>query len=549
MKILLAAHAAGDAVCFGEDGARDAAQLAAYARALAAVIPSAAEHGRVVLACADRYHFSAGLLAIWLRGYTAELPVNGQPATVAELAAASGVVTWLRDYESSGGIDVRAHERPDQRASPEVSIDFDPAKPAVIAYTSGSTGQPVSHPKMFDQMLAEPEALITTFGLARQRVVSAVPPHHIYGLLYGVLVPLLGGGSMSRGAPLLPAELLREIARADAHVLVAVPPHLQALAEHVEVPLPRLARVFSSAAPLPAATSVALAARGMVVTEVLGSTETGGIAHRSLADAIWTPLPQVTCSVDAEGQLSVDAPWLSPSAPRPVLTADRVALEGPGFRHLGRSDTVVKVGGRRIDLGEIETRLTRIEGVREARVLAIESPRMRGIELVAVVASQLPLTAASLRRELAAHVDPVALPRRFRVVPALPRTATGKLLRADLLALFEPQAFAAVHGDDGQTSFAVPHDSVFFQGHFDGQPILPGVVQLQHFALHEARRRFPGLGPLARLTRLKFKRIVQPGETLVLALERKGPLTVTFTLTSAGTPTASGVLHFREASS
>ncbi|MET0341508.1 MAG: AMP-binding protein [Polyangiales bacterium] len=547
MSTLLALHAPDALVCFGGEGGRDAAQLAAYAKAIAAALPRERGDARVVLACADRYRFAAGLLAIWRAGYTAELPVNGQPATLRELAAAPGVIASLHDRDDGIGLDARTLEAPDARAALPAQVALAANAPAVIAYTSGSTGKPVAHVKGLAQLLAEPEAQLAAFALAHQRVVAAVAPQHIYGLLFGVLVPLLGGGSFSRGTPLLPAELLREIARASAQVLVAVPPHLAALAAHGEGALPALARVFSSAAPLPAATSIALRARGMRVTEVLGSTETGGIATRSDPDAAWQPLPGVHYEVDGAGQLAVDAPWLAPDAPRPVPTADRVAREpdGKGFRHLGRSDAVVKVGGRRIDLGELETRLARVAGVREARVLAIETPGMRGLELVAVVAGEAHLRAGELRRALVEHVDPVALPRRFRVVDALPRTPTGKLLRADLIALFDARAFPRMEGDDGTTRFAVPADSVFFEGHFDGRPILPGVVQLWHVALREARRQHPDLGSLARVTRVKFKRTIAPGETLALRLERKGALAVHFTLDADGLPTASGILHFR----
>jgi hypothetical protein len=72
------------------------------------------------------------------------------------------------------------------------------------------------------------------------------------------------------------------------------------------------------------------------------------------------------------------------------------------------------------------------------------------------------------------------------------------------------------------------------------------VVQLSQFALREARRRYPELGPLVRLTRVKFKRLIGPGEVLALSLEKLGAHIVQFTLASDGKPTASGRLHFRE---
>ena len=99
----------------------------------------------------------------------------------------------------------------------------------------------------------------------------------------------------------------------------------------------------------------------------------------------------------------------------------------------------------------------------------------------------------------------------------------------------------------------------FFRGHFTGQPILAGVVQIQRIALRQARKRWPDLGGVERVTRVKFKRLVTPGEVLILSLTRKGESQVSFQLAieaKASTseserageePVSSGVLHFRNA--
>jgi acyl-coenzyme A synthetase/AMP-(fatty) acid ligase len=531
---LLGRHRANDLVCFGGEGERDAAQLAAYAQAIARELPAGPLGSRVVLACIDRYRFSAALAAIWLRGYVAELPANGARGTVQALA--DRALSLLHDSEGLPGVDVRTLERLEQRAPVPLELPCAESAIAAIAYTSGSTGQPAPHAKTFRQLLSEPSAHVDGFALAGERIVSAVPPFHIYGLLFGVLVPLLGGGSTSREAPLQPAEVMRAVQQ--ARVLIAVPPHLAALATYQVGKWPPMKRVFSSAAPLPAPVARALGSRGWPVTEVLGSTETGGIAHRSAPDAPWEPLHAVRIDIDEDQRLWVEAPW----CPR-QRTEDRVQAVEDGFRHLGRSDAVVKIGGRRVDLGEVEARLKQTAGVRDARVLAVESRSVRGIELWAVIESD-GVEPQALRRELRAHVDPVAVPRRFRVVSALPRSSTGKFPRRELLALFDSWSFP--RSEQGETvRFRVPTDCGYFRGHFDEQPILAGVVQLQHLALAETRRRFPELKTLRRMVRVKFKRLLSPGETLVLQLARKSETSVQFTLeTDAGQPAASGVLHF-----
>jgi 3-hydroxymyristoyl/3-hydroxydecanoyl-(acyl carrier protein) dehydratase len=181
--------------------------------------------------------------------------------------------------------------------------------------------------------------------------------------------------------------------------------------------------------------------------------------------------------------------------------------------------------------------------VRDARVLAVESRGVRGLELLAVLEGDH-IELGALRSELSTHVDPVVVPRRFRVVDRLPRSATGKLVQRDLLALFDVWSFPRELLGDGRVRFTIPHDLGYFRGHFDELPILAGVVQLEQLVLRETRRQFPELRVLTRLTRVKFKRLNGPGELLDLYLERRGPVTVHFTLEVAGQPAASGILHF-----
>ena len=76
------------------------------------------------------------------------------------------------------------------------------------------------------------------------------------------------------------------------------------------------------------------------------------------------------------------------------------------------------------------------------------------------------------------------------------------------------QRIAAEH----RIAVEVPADLLYFDGHFDGQPMLPGVAQVVALVDRQTRRLVHGLGPALRLQRLKFTAVVGPGETLVLTL-------------------------------
>ncbi|MFY0542163.1 AMP-binding enzyme [Nannocystis pusilla] len=155
----------------------------------------------------------------------------------------------------------------------------------------------------------------------------------------------------------------------------------------------------------------------------------------------WTPLPGVTVEVAAEGRLLLRSPFLAPDAPVPYPCEDRVEVDARGGFHLrGRLDGVVKIAGKRVAVAEVEQRLLALPAVADAAVVAVESPGARGHELVAaVVAREAGRDAgelvAELRRALLPWFDQVVVPRRIKVVPALPREPSGKLTRRKLHAL------------------------------------------------------------------------------------------------------------------
>jgi 4-coumarate--CoA ligase (photoactive yellow protein activation family) len=553
MRGLLDRHRADAVICFGAPGARSAAQLCAFVDAITAQLPSAAisarpsaaTRGSVVLACRDRYYFMAGLLAALRAGLPVMLPPNGQPETVRALLRDVELAAFFRDDEGEG-IDVRALERPEHSAASLAAPDFEPDRALLSLYTSGSTGTPQGHTKSVGQLLREAQTHVRDFALAGRRFVAGVPPQHIYGLLWSVLAPLTGGGSVLRQTPLFPGELCAELRRHGADVLISVPPQLIALSEDPSIELPGSWRIFCSAGPLPIEANAALQARGASVTEILGSTETGGIAFRDRPGAPYRPLTGVEISVDESSILHVDVPWLGDDEPRPYRTADRAALCPEGFRHLGRADAVTKIAGRRVDLGDVESVLLRVPGVRAARVLAVDAGGLRGLTLWAIVEAD-GVSVETLRDALKARFDPVTLPKRYRVVAKLPRSEQGKLRRSDLLSLFDAWELTFEALPDGGARVIVPRDLGFLRGHFEGDPLLPAVVQLRYIALAQTRQRFPELGTLARITAVQLGRAVRAGEALELSLTRPTPSQVQFSLRVGEEPTCSGLFHFREA--
>ncbi len=571
---ILAHHEAGDLVAFGAAGERSAARLRADVARVAAVIPRqvADDHREILCVASDRYHFTVGLLAAWQRGHRVALPPNVQPDLLQSMADGPAISLVIHDTDELTGLDLRPLLAEEARATPVDAADLAPlpaARGLVSVWTSGSTGEHQPHRKTAGQLFAEALVLAEHFGLATGRadaagtkaagaperrgvrVAATVPSHHIYGLLFSVLVPLVSGGAFLRETPLHAGVVKAALEDTQADVLVSVPAHLRALRILDPGQLPALMRVFSSGAALPAATARMLFGRfGLEVTEVLGSTETGGMASRlsgaQREPALWEPLPHVQIDVGPEGRLLIDSPFLPPDGPRPWVTADRVELVGREggregardggdgerrrFRHLGRIDGVVKVGAKRVALAEIERRLFEIEGVEDAAVTVVEVEGARGRETVGLVVAP-GLSPEHLRRELRRWLDPVVVPRRLRLLDALPREPNGKLTRKAMLAeLGQTKArvrtlscvrVASRGSDQADYAVYVPRDLYPLRGHFSSFPLVPGVVELE-LARAEARACWSDLGPLRRVLRLKFVRPLRPGEHLHLRLTRRG---------------------------
>jgi acyl-coenzyme A synthetase/AMP-(fatty) acid ligase len=445
---LLAKHGRGDAITRD----RSAAELLRDAAAVAAELAPARRPGEQVLVlCHDRYHFACALLAALSQGLVVALPPSTQPEMIRALRQQEAVRTVLHDQDEVPGLDVRDCLARQSAPAPLVLAPIEADREIVVVYTSGSTGTPLRCPKTALQLLGEAEALASTFSIGvGDHVFATVPPHHIYGLLFGLLVPLVSGASFVRETSLHAAPLAAMYAAERANVLVSVPAHLRGLEvldPDAFAAAPR--RVFSSGAALPEAVSIMLAERfDWRVTEVLGSSETGGIGHRTAITRAgqsaepFVPLPGVVVREGDGGRMEVTSPFVDASAPVPYVSADRiVALDGGRFAHLGRADGVVKVGGTRVSLQEIEARLLAIPGVTDACAWAVQVGGARGHETRAVVAGKDAqgrlLGLETIRRELLRWLEPVVLPRRVRVLDALPREPTGKLRRDVLEALFE----------------------------------------------------------------------------------------------------------------
>lgn len=91
----------------------------------------------------------------------------------------------------------------------------------------------------------------------------------------------------------------------------------------------------------------------------------------------------------------------------------------------------------------------------------------------------------------------------------------------------------------------VPEDLCWFSGHFPGQPVLPGIVQL-HWATLVCRLLYGFEGVPREVKRLKFKKLVIPPTALELVVSQQGEQAAVFRFSSLGDVNSEGKILFAE---
>jgi len=484
----------------------------------------------------DSVELAAALFGAWQAGKTIYLPGDNLPATCAGLR--ESVDGYLGDFAATWQPQAPPQDAP---GDADVFHRLDPDFMGLVLYTSGTTRAAQAIPKKLAQLNAEIATLERQFGalLGRGDIVATVSHQHIYGLLFKVLWPLTTGRAIHAFSFSFFEGLSAALMQRDC-VLVSSPAHLKRLPQNfISAPaVRRLRAVFSSGGPLPL--EVAHECKrllGQAPIEVYGSSETGGVAWRQPAngsDEAWTPFPGVHWRVDpAHEVLEVSSACL-PSADW-FRTADR-AVAGPHNRFLlrGRIDRIAKIEGKRISLSAIESLLTASSLVTAARVIVLEGSRQRVAAFIVPSESGRQRLAArgrldfsrSLRTLLVDSIEPVGLPRIWRYPDALPINAQGKTTFAELSALLQRESHRATqprkrliekNSREAIFELVAPRNLLYFDGHFPGRPILPGVVQID-WVITCGRQCFD-LPPLFRgVHALKFQRVIPPETPVRLEL-------------------------------
>ncbi|MCZ7565399.1 MAG: AMP-binding protein [Burkholderiales bacterium] len=447
---------AGDRAAFlGLNNPEALALLFACARLGALCVPlnwrlAPPEHRATLADCAPRLLVAEPAFAAAIDGVRASLA----PMRFVALGAAAG---WERyeDFLAAGA----------GRAVPAASAHDD--SPVLISYTSGSTGRPKG--VVLSQSALFYNAVNSTHMhdlASTDRVLTTLPLFHVGGLNILTLPALHAGATVTLHPKFDPGATLEAIERERITLTVLVPAQIAALAAHPrwsQADLGSLRMITTGSQIVPPRDYERVHARGVPLVSVYGSTETAPIATyvraaeaRRKAGSAGRAAPHCECRVvdaagndvpaAASGEIVVRGPnvmagyWGDPAASEAALrdgwfhTGDVGHFDDEGWLTVdGRIKDMIISGGENVYPAEIENVLAEHDAIAEVAVVGRPDERW-GEAVVAVVVPKAGrrLEAHEVLALLEGRVARYKHPRAVIFVDALPRTALGKVQKADV---------------------------------------------------------------------------------------------------------------------
>jgi malonyl-CoA/methylmalonyl-CoA synthetase len=333
-----------------------------------------------------------------------------------------------------------------------------PDDPALICFTSGTTGAPKGAVLRHRNLLTATESVIAAWRWDQDdRLVHCLPVFHAHGLGVGVYGTLLAGASAVLLPQFDPASVVQAAEDHRATLFFGVPTMYHRLVASGQAGRLRHLRLcVSGSAPLSydlhhrassAIGSVVLERYGM--TETLMNTSNPYLGERR-PGTVGFPLPGVELRIAADGEILVRGPnvfdgyWERPEANAEAFVAGDDD-GGAWFRTgdlgedldgslviRGRSKELIISGGFNVYPDEVEAVVATHPGVVEVAVTGTPSEEWGEVVTAWIVPDGLPPSVEDLADFTASLLAPYKRPRLVRVVGALPRNALGKVVRSEL---------------------------------------------------------------------------------------------------------------------
>jgi malonyl-CoA/methylmalonyl-CoA synthetase len=453
-----------------------------------AFVDATAGDARVALLCTPGHNFVVALLACWHAGGLA-VPLNpSHPKAELEYFltdSSASIILHSQEYEElaqdlAHAVDATAvRVDADDSLSRRAPVLVEPARRAMILYTSGTTGRPKGVVHTHAGLHAQVESLIEAWDWSSDdRILLVLPLHHVHGVVNVTLCALWVGAICEAPGGFDALTTWDRLAAGDLTLFMAVPTIYTRLVSAWEDADPsdqerwssgaaQLRLMVSGSAPLPVSTLARWQEiTGHVLLERYGMTELGmalsnTLEHR-VPGKVGEPLPFVAVRIVDDdgadlprggvGQLLVRGPqcfleyWQRPEETAESFTdgwfrTGDVAVHDPdGYRLLGRlSVDIIKTGGEKVSALEIEELYRTHPALVDCAVVGVPDHEWGERVCAAVVGDAAGVTSNELREWGKERLAAPKVPTRFVFVADLPRNTMGKVIKADVTDLFTAQ--------------------------------------------------------------------------------------------------------------
>lgn len=313
-------------------------------------------------------------------------------------------------------------------------------------FTSGSCGDSYLVKKTVSNLMQEVDFLVDLFNVDEKDVfLSMVPNFHIYGLLFSILLPLSVGAKIRQDvAAFSSKQLIDEGFLRECTVVISNPLSLNSVKDFInsykKEDFQSIRHCISSTAHLSEEINQGLFDNWeLKITEVYGTTESGGIAYRKLYEnKYWSFFPNIEYRIEEkENILEIKSPMMSPLKEDDFhlrdggwfSTGDVIEQQDSGFSLLGRTNQIVKVDGHRVSALEVEEVIRHFYEIEDVVLVS----KVNGAHDESLIAYVVPFDEdnkrfiADLKKFCSENLASFKIPKQFIILDSISRDSNGKV--------------------------------------------------------------------------------------------------------------------------
>lgn len=411
-------------------------------------------------------------------------------------------------------------------------------------FTSGSSGEWKVVRKSLDNLFSEAKIIGETFFSSNRKLnfSSTTTLNHLFGFTFHFFVPFVNGFVIDTNGVKYPEDVKKTNT-----LLVTSPSFLAKLAKYGSE-FPNNPKFIVSAGAKLEDDVFEYFEKKSTVIEIYGSTETGVIAHREQSSQKYLNLFSNVEVIEYENNLlKISSDFIYE---KEFLLSDYVDYSSPDKIVVkSRADRILKIFEKRISAQKVENYLKQSDYISDAYCLKIGEKLAVSAVLTNVGTDYIlkngQLQFIKLLKNYCSEKFDI-IPQKWRFLPEIYKTDSGKFDKKKIEKIFSTNlSFPLVLSQDVKENQAFVElvfldNSNFFKGHFNGFPILPGVVSL-YFAVFFSECFFKTTLSPNVIRKIKFSKLVYPNEKVILKLSNSEK-SVAFELLSGQNVCVSGVI-------